>query len=438
MRRYGKGGYRAAVQAVSETGENSDSDISYSGLLSYHVKASSITLSPNVKELIVGDTFQLKARALPFDADCGYEWASSDISVADVDDKGNVTAVSPGTASITAKADDGSEVTSSCKVTVKPKPAERIMLSQTEKTLYAGESFTLRAEVKPQNATNKTVTWSSSDPKAASVNSAGKVTALSQGRAVVTAEANDGSGIKARCTVTVSVRAYSIQYVLNGGRNHRDNPSKFSDTPIRLKAPAREGYLFSGWYADAGFKARVESVTQKRDCRLYAKWQKITLSSPKLTSMKNPLGPAMTVNYSKVSGASGYEISISPNAGFRKGSMKRWETAAAGKTLTGLKKNTVYYVRIRAYRRDSAGRKVYGTYSRKTKGYTVKYRLNKGKNNSGNMISYYNIKVSVKNPSRKGYRFKGWYTSKKYKKRIKSIPKGKCTNYTLYAKWKKK
>lgn len=438
LRRYGKGGYRAAVQAVSETGENSDSDISYSGLLSYHVKASSITLSPNVKELIVGDTFQLKARALPFDADCGYEWASSDISVADVDDKGNVTAVSPGTASITAKADDGSEVTSSCKVTVKPKPAERIMLSQTEKTLYAGESFTLRAEVKPQDATNKTVTWSSSDPKAASVNSAGKVTALSQGRTVVTAEANDGSGIKARCTVTVSVRAYSIQYVLNGGRNHRDNPSKFSDTPIRLKAPAREGYLFSGWYADAGFKARVESVTQKRDCRLYAKWQKITLSSPRLTSMKNPLGPEMTVNYSKVSGASGYEISISPNAGFSKGSVKRWETAAAGKTLTGLKKNTVYYVRIRAYRRDSAGRKVYGTYSRKTKGYTVKYRLNKGKNNSGNMISYYNIKVPVKNPSRKGYRFKGWYTSKKYKKRIKSIPKGKCTNYTLYAKWKKK
>ena len=262
--------------------------------------------------------------------------------------------------------------------------------------------------------------------------------ALSQGRAVVTAEANDGSGIKAGCTVTVSVRSYSIEYVLNGGRNHRDNPSKFSNAPVRLKAPARDGYLFAGWYADAGFKLRVESVTQKRDCRLYAKWQKITLSSPKLTSMKNPLGPTMTVNYSKVPGASGYEISVSPNVGFSKSSTKRWETAAGGKTLTGIKKNTVYYVRIRAYRWDSAGRKVYGTYSSKTKGYTVKYRLNKGKNNNANMISYYNIKVPLKNPSRKGYRFKGWYTSKKYKKRIKTIPKGKRANYTLYAKWKKK
>lgn len=145
----------------------------------------------------------------------------------------------------------------------------------------------------------------------------------------------------------------------------------------------------------------------------------------------------MTVDYSKVPGAAGYEISVSPNTGFSKSSTKRWETAAGGKTLTGLKKNTVYYVRIRAYRWDSAGRKVYGTYSSKTKGYTVKYRLNKGKNNNANMISYYNIKVPLKNPSRKGYRFKGWYTSKKYKKRIKTIPKGKRANYTLYAKWKR-
>ena len=438
LSRYGKGGYKAAVQAVSDTGEYSDSDISCSDLLSYHVKASSIILSPNAKELIAGETFQLKARALPFDADCGYQWTSSDISVADVDDKGNVTAVSPGTASITAKADDGSEAASSCQVTVKPKPVEKIVLSQTEKTLYTGESFTTRAEVKPQNATNKTVKWSSSDPKVASVNSAGKVTALSQGRAVVTAKANDGSGIKASCNITVSVRSYSIEYVLNGGRNHRDNPSEFSNTPVRLKAPARDGYLFAGWYADAGFRSKVESVTQKRDCRLYAKWQKIALSAPKLTSMKNPLGPTMTVDYSKVPGAAGYEISVSPNTGFSKSSTKRWETAAGGKTLTGLKKNAVYYVRIRAYRWDFAGRKVYGTYSSKTKGYTVKYRLNKGKNNNANMISYYNIKVALKNPSRKGYRFKGWYTSKKYKKRIKTIPKGKRVNYTLYAKWKKK
>lgn len=438
LKQYGKGEYKAAVQAISEIGEYIDSDISYSDLLFYHVKASSIILSPNAKELIVGETFQLKARALPFDADCGYQWTSSDISVADVDDNGNVTAVSPGTASITAKADDGSEAASSCQVTVKPKPVEKIVLSQTEKTLYTGESFTPRAEVKPQNATNKTVKWSSSDPKVASVNSTGKVTALSQGRAVVTAKANDGSGIKASCNITVSVKSYSIEYVLNGGRNHRDNPSEFSNTPVRLKAPARDGYLFAGWYADAGFRSKVESVTQKRDCRLYAKWQKIALSAPKLTSMKNPLGPTMTVNYSKVPSAAGYEISVSPNTGFSKSSTKRWETAAGGKTLTGLKKNTVYYVRIRAYRWDSAGRKVYGTYSSKTKGYTVKYRLNKGKNNNANMISYYNIKVPLKNPSRKGYRFKGWYTSKKYKKRIKTIPKGKRANYTLYAKWKKK
>ena len=62
--------------------------------------------------------------------------------------------------------------------------------------------------------------------------------------------------------------------------------------------------------------------------------------------MKNPLGPTMTVDYSKVPGAAGYEISVSPNTGFSKSSTKRWETAAGGKTLTGLKKNTELTVGI--------------------------------------------------------------------------------------------
>ena len=64
---------------------------------------------------------------------------------------------------------------------------------------------------------------------------------------MVTAKANDGSGIKASCNIIVSVRSYSIEYVLNGGRNHRDNPSEFSNTPVRLKAPAgMDIYLQAG------------------------------------------------------------------------------------------------------------------------------------------------------------------------------------------------
>ena len=441
LKRYGRGGYRAAVQAVSATDQFSDSDLSYSGLLSYHIKAESMILGTNAKELTVGEIFQLKAKVWPNSAECGFQWTSSDVSIAKVDDKGFVTAVSPGTAEITAEADDGSGVSASCRITVKQKPiqrVEKIVLSHTQKTLFKGESFTLGAEVQPQNAANRTVKWSSSNPKAVSVSSSGKVTAQSEGRAAVTAAATDGSGINAVCTVAVAARTYSVQYILNGGRNHKDNPEKFTNTPIRLKPPVKEGYLFAGWYTDAGFRVKAETISQKKDYRLYAKWQKISLAAPKLMSIKRPLGTSMTVTYAKISGAAGYEVSVSPNAGFSRPSVKKWETASAGKTVAGLKKNTVYYVRIRAYRPDSAGKKVYGTYSAKTKGYTVRYQLNKGRNNKANIIGYYNIKVPLKNPSRKGYSFKGWYTTKKYKKRIKSIPKGKRVNYILYAKWKKK
>ncbi|MBS7009559.1 Ig-like domain-containing protein [Anaerostipes sp.] len=439
--RYGKGEYRAAVQAVSGTDEYSDSDVSYSGVLSYHIKAQSIVLSTNKKELVIGEKFQLKAKAWPNNAECGFQWTSSDASAADVDEEGNVTAVSPGTADIIAEADDGSGAAASCRITVKAKPvqkAEQIVLSQTKKTLYPGESFPLQADVLPKNTADRTVKWSSSNPKAVEVTSSGRITAKSEGRAAVTAQANDGSGIKAECIVTVAARTYSVRYILDGGRNHRDNPSKFANPPVRLRDPVKEGYLFAGWYTDAGFRMKAETISQKKDYILYAKWQKAALAAPKLTSMKNPAGQSLTVSYSRVSGAEGYEISVSPNAGFSKGSVKKWETMSVGKTVTGLKKNTVYYVRIRAYRKDSAGKKAYGAYSAKTKGYTVKYQLNKGKNHNANIISYYNIKVPLKNPSRKGYRFKGWYTTKKYKKRIKSIPKGKRVNYTLYAKWKKK
>ena len=69
--------------------------------------------------------------------------------------------------------------------------------------------------------------------------------------------------------------------------------------------------------------------------------------------------------------------------------------------------------------------------------YTITYYLNSGKNASANPSVYYNQAVSLKNPTRKGYLFLGWYTDSKYKTKITSIKKGTKKNYTLYARWKK-
>ena len=73
-----------------------------------------------------------------------------------------------------------------------------------------------------------------------------------------------------------------------------------------------------------------------------------------------------------------------------------------------------------------------------TVGYRIKYNLNGGKNNKKNPKIYYKTAFKLRKPTRTGYTFKGWYTDKNFKNRIKKIPKSYKRNLTLYAKWKKK
>ena len=72
--------------------------------------------------------------------------------------------------------------------------------------------------------------------------------------------------------------------------------------------------------------------------------------------------------------------------------------------------------------------------------YTIKYNLNGGKNNKKNPSFYYNTTktIKLKNPTKKGYTFKGWYEDKQYKKKVTAIKKGSSGKKTLYAKWQKK
>ena len=78
---------------------------------------------------------------------------------------------------------------------------DAIELSESEKKLNVGKSFTITATVKPDNAWNRTVTWSSSDPSIATVDENGTVTAIAEGEAIITAESADG--VKAECKVAV-------------------------------------------------------------------------------------------------------------------------------------------------------------------------------------------------------------------------------------------
>jgi hypothetical protein len=112
-----------------------------------------------------------------------------------------------GTATITCKAADGSGVEATCKVVVRGNPVTNITLLPSTLTLEAGKTKYISATVTPSNATNKNLTWKSSDTSVATVSagvSGANVTAQGVGTATITCEALDGSGAKATCEVDVS------------------------------------------------------------------------------------------------------------------------------------------------------------------------------------------------------------------------------------------
>ena len=166
-----------------------------------------LLLSESSLELIVGDQYTLVATVLPSDTDEDktVTWSSSAPAVASVAG-GVVKALKPGTATITAKA---GFKTATCTITVKanedepaPVEVESVTLNQTTLSLKEGETFTLTATVLPEDASDKHVSWSSSDPSVASVLD-GLVTALSAGSATITAKAGEKT---ATCVVTVEAQ----------------------------------------------------------------------------------------------------------------------------------------------------------------------------------------------------------------------------------------
>ena len=156
----------------------------------------SIKLSTTSTTISVGESTTLTATIAPENAtDKTITWSSSNTSVATVTN-GRVTAISVGTATITAQAGSAKAV---CTVTVNPIDVASVTLSQTSVEIFIGEETDLTATVTPENATNKTVIWSSSNTSVATVTN-GRVTAISVGTATITAQAGSA---KANCTITV-------------------------------------------------------------------------------------------------------------------------------------------------------------------------------------------------------------------------------------------
>ena len=168
-----------------------------------------LILDKEALTLAESETQKLIATASPANAeDKKVVWSSSDSSVADVSQDGIVTAIAPGTASIKATSDDRG-ITAVCIVTVVSRAVTGLTIDPAELTLKELEKAVLNVTITPDNAREKSIEWTSSDPEVASV-SYGVVYALKAGEAVITARNKEGDR-SASCKVTVVCPVKGVQ-----------------------------------------------------------------------------------------------------------------------------------------------------------------------------------------------------------------------------------
>ena len=247
--------------------------------------------------------------------------------------------------------------------------------------------ITLPAETTEGNA----ITWTSSNE--AVVSAAGKVTrpAATAGDATVeltAAFAINGNGDVRRqegCTKTFTVTVKALDPVVtpptdnNNSNNTQPAPANYTVTFVgadnavlatqtvtsgaaaaKPADPVRKKYTFEGWYA--GTTAYDFAAPVTADLTITAKWAKVSVSKAKLSSAKNSKKKTLVVKAKKTSGAAGYEYIIATDKKFKK-NVKKSTTTKTSVRFKKLKKGKTYYVKVRAYKKDSANSKVYGSYS---------------------------------------------------------------------------
>lgn len=246
----------------------------------------------------------------------------------------------------------------------------QINLENSNLSMIKGNSYQLKVtSLQPENASNKTVKWTSSNPTIVSVNKTGKVKAKKPGIATIKVSAEDGSGVESTCFVTVT------------------ESSKTSIQLFWIKAPKATGYqvtLYRGkkviktLYTKnnyASFKKLTAATTYRAVVKIYQQKGEKKKEGAQIAIIDTATKPsipvirakekrrAATLLWKKVSGASGYEIVMNTKKNSRYPTKR---TICKGKkvsfTFKQLKKGRTYYFMIRAYKKVD-NQKVYGSYS---------------------------------------------------------------------------
>ena len=274
------------------------------------ISVTDITVNPTTAELIEGETVTITATISPSDAtNKNVQWSSSnpDIQVSN----GTVTtSFKPGAATttvngkevlgkgtVTAKTEDGGK-TATCEITVFAKTiaVTSISLSTDYLFLEKGQRFTLEATVLPENASNKTVQWTSSDASVASVDQNGTVNAISSGNVTITASAG---GKSATCAVTVIIPVTSItlnktSLTLEKGtsgtltatvspQDATNKEVKWTSSDISVASVDQNGTVIAIKGGDATITASVEGFSATCTVSVIVPVSSISLNKTKLT-----------------------------------------------------------------------------------------------------------------------------------------------------------
>ena len=316
------------------------------------IPVTGVSFSPSSITLNLGEKAALTANVTPDNAyDRSVEWSTLNSAVVTVDGDGVVTAVGKGSGKIKVVTKRNNK-SATCTITVRV-PVSSVSLNNGTLSLVQGSSSRLTAVVSPDNANDKSVTWSSDNPSVATV-SGGNVRGVAPGNAVITVTTKDGS-LKANCSVTVTARTTT-----NTGGNNTSGNTGAKDEDMIVNAPesADDNSGSNDTSGNGGSSGNnlinvinedKKATIPKKPAKLKAKANKgiVNLSWKKLKKKTK----SQKKLWKKINGI---EIRYSTEISFAQYKTKKIGKSKKKYTLKGLQKGKVYYIEIRYWGKKGA------------------------------------------------------------------------------------
>lgn len=367
--------------------------------------------------LELGETLTLVATITPEEAPQNCRFSVYPSGIVSVNKNGVVTTIATGTATIMASATNGDNVYTGITVTVVVSPTS-VSIHSDKTTLNIGETALITAEVLPENATDKTVTWTSKSPSVASVNSStGLVTAKAPGAAEIVGITSNGK----QAAITITVRQpITITFDPAGGTCSETTRSAYASYAIgELPTTTRDYWTFDGWYTEAsgGTEASAASAFTA-DTTLYAHWIGNSYKVHFNVNADNAQCQTAEMEAQVGTRLGALPAAIRPNYSFT-----GWFTSDGDRITTD-------YIQ-----QNDSDLTVYAHWE--AEAYAVYFDANGGSCDTPSMSAKVDSPVGeLPTPTRDYYTFVGWFTARSTGTEITSAySQSNTTELTVYARW---